>query len=161
MGWAEMEEVIYIGDNHAVVHATAPPPPIVGGFKERLGAAALASPKADIITKTFFIKAINGRAKHMCKDSHDPGVQAIGTTDAEGEEWADHAQPSDARAMPAHVRQQEGTVYARRTAQNLLATNAAQIASIAGKAHAMKRDRLFSPLATGKAHKAGYGATKK
>ncbi len=101
ISWDSLTGCIYLGDGHAVVHATGPPPIVKAKVRRVLGLSAEAAMGGPGMRVPMQIKAMNGMARRLCAASPNPEVQRAPTTDADGEEFATHAKDAAGHAGSA------------------------------------------------------------
>ena len=142
--WKTVEDCIYLGDNHAIVHATDAPPYHGVALKRSVPAHEARALGGHEQTVVCHIKATNSRAKLMCKQSASPHVQTLDTTNADGDDWAEHEVPQDEIVRPPEEAAASGSILdpARRRFQLSVRASAEAAASLAAaSASVNKRSR--------------------
>jgi hypothetical protein len=136
LGWGEVLECIYIGDNHAVVHASAAPPCKQFATNRPLSRSASIHLNMGTQRIVSYFKAMNSRARLMCEQSHIEEVRDLETANPDGDEWAEHSTPQAAIPRTARVMAERGTIleHARRVTQDALHQTAPAAAVLGGQA---------------------------
>ena len=132
----KIEEIVFLEEGQAIVHAKACPPKSCYGLRKDKGRVF-----------PMHIKAVNARARALCKESKVEEVRMIRHTGAEGEEGDEMQVDSDSRPGDPLSHIFRGSSLGRRAAQQRLAL-AASGAAAASPPSGMRRGRQASNLGT-------------